>query len=551
MVFVVASSCGLYAQSYHTDSKKSIRNYEAARQCFYDKDYDKALPLINKSLSYDEDFTDALLLKAELLMEKGKDTMAIGVYEKLFSVDSMAFPRASFALAKLYMGVHRYDDAVALLKWFMNLKHQRNDNAVYAEQQLNKALFRKDLYENPVFYNPRNIGAMLNTDADEYVNQYIVDEDKLVMTRRYKSEKKAYLEEKVLVAEKCDTTWLTPRILLNDLEDVGAANISSDGSEMYFSASGWNIGVGGCDIYSMRLSDGEWCKPVSLKAINTSEWESQPCISHDGKELYFVRRDKRTGTSDIYVAKRDDGDWTRPLRLDANINTDANEMAPFIHGDGKTLYFSSDRCLGMGGFDLFMSQRNEDGGWSEPVNLGYPLNTSGDEINLVVSNDAKKAFVSACKMGGHGGFDIYEFELDENFRPQRIELEKTLEEEYYADAFEKQESVVLRNIYFEFDKAELSPSSYEGVMTLVDFLVSYDEINIELIGHTDDMGDDDYNVSLSERRAENIRKALVDNGISVERIKIKGCGATQPLFPNDSDKHRALNRRVEMRFISP
>ena len=108
----------------------------------------------------------------------------------------------------------------------------------------------------------------------------------------------------------------------------------------------------------------------------------------------------------------------------------------------------------------------------------------------------------------------------------------------------------LKNINFEFDSAELTQDSYEGISRLIDFLVSHDDVNIELSGHTDDMGDAEYNISLSERRAESVRRALVEGGVSLERIIIKGCGATQPLFPNDSDRHRALNRRVEMRFVN-
>ena len=224
-------------------------------------------------------------------------------------------------------------------------------------------------------------------------------------------------------------------------------------------------------------------------------------------------------------------------------------MAPFLHHDGQTLYFASDTHNGMGGYDLFMSRKDSDGEWSEITNLGYPLNTEGDEINIVVAPDAKMAFISAKRDEGFGAYDIYSFELDERFRPEPVDLHDNASP--YVYAMNREESVSLRDIYFEFDSAELTEGSYDGVMALVDFLALYDEINIELIGHTDDMGDVDYNISLSERRAESVGKALVDNGISPERIKTKGCGATQPLFPNDSDKHRALNRRVEMRYINP
>ena len=299
----------------------------------------------------------------------------------------------------------------------------------------------------------------------------------------------------------------------------------------------------------MNYYDGKWSEPRNLDMINTSAWESQPCISYDGDELYFVRRDKTLGTSDIFMSKRDDdGCWMKPEKL-VNVNTDGNEMAPFIHNDGKTLYFSSDTHLGMGGYDLFVSQRNDNGEWTTPKNLGYPLNTQADEINIVVSNDAVTAFISSEKDDGCGGYDIYKFDMDENFRPQYVELSLPSDEEYYADKLNRHESVVLNNIYFDFDSFELLPSSEKGIDMIVDMLNTYPELNIEIVGHTDDMGDADYNLVLSKKRADAVKTALINKGVMEDRIETRGLGASKPLVPNNSDKHRALNRRVEMKRI--
>ena len=224
-------------------------------------------------------------------------------------------------------------------------------------------------------------------------------------------------------------------------------------------------------------------------------------------------------------------------------------MAPFIHNDGKTLYFSSDTHLGMGGYDLFVSQRNDNGEWTMPKNLGYPLNTHADEINIVVSNDAVTAFISSEKDDGCGGYDIYKFDMDENFRPQYVELSLPSDEEYYADKLNRQESVVLNNIYFDFDSFELLPSSEKGIDLIVDMLNTYPELNIEIVGHTDDMGDADYNLVLSKKRADAVKTALINKGVMEDRIETRGLGASKPLVPNNSDKHRALNRRVEMKRI--
>lgn len=544
---LVLSLSEVSAQSQKTNHKKAITFFSKAKE-YFQRDNVKSLENVNKALKYDERYTDALLLKAELCLEMNDDSMAICSYERLFEIDSTAYPRGAMSLSRLYAKYHQFDKSINILEWYLSLDNQKETVREYAEKQLMLTRFRKSLVGNPVDYNPKNIGNIVNTADDEYVNQIYHAENKLIFTKRYNSEIKSYLEENVFVSNKYDSLWSIPRLLFDAIDDVGAANISSDGKELYFSGCGWADGAGSCDIYQMRFIDGTWSNPINITTINTTDWESQPCVNFDGNSLYFVRRNKRTGTSDIYVSHRNEnGSWDSPHKLNSNINTDGNEMAPFIHYDDMTLYFSSDTHDGMGGYDLFISRRDERGEWGKPINLGYPLNTDGDEMNLVVASDAKSAYISAKRDDGYGAYDIYSFDLDERFRPHYIENEAVSDYDY---ALNNDVSVILKDINFEFDSAELTQDSYEGISRLIDFLVSHDDVNIELSGHTDDMGDAEYNISLSERRAESVRRALVEGGVSLERIIIKGCGATQPLFPNDSDRHRALNRRVEMRFVN-
>ena len=550
IVFVV-TNC-IYAQSNYSSSKKAIKYFEKARQEFFNENYPAAISDVEKALQIDDEFTDAYLLKAEIYLEMKEDSLAMESYENIFEIDSLSFPKSSISLSKLYSKYFKFDESVKLLNWYLALDNQNETLRKLAEQQLIVTNYRKSLVENPVDYNPENIGAV-NTKADEYINQYYINEDKIVFTRRYETDSSddIYFEENVFVTMKYDSHWSLPELLLDNINDIGAANISADGNEVYFSGCGWETGFGSCDIYYVQFKNGEWSGPINLKSVNTSGWETQPCVSHDGKELYFVRRNNKTGTSDIYVSRRDEkGEWQNAECLDFNVNTTGNEMAPFIHYDGKTLYFSSDTRLGMGGFDLFMSQRDENGEWQDAVNLGYPLNTSGDEINLVVLDDATKAYMSALRNGGFGGYDIYEFDLDEKFRPQSIKVEKPSVEEYYADALEKQESVVLRNIYFKFDSAELGDDSEDGINEIYNFLRSNPDKNILIEGHTDDIGSEEYNLQLSNKRAESVKSALIDKGISADRIKTKGCGASQPLSTNNfDDELKTLNRRVSMSLI--
>ena len=279
-------------------------------------------------------------------------------------------------------------------------------------------------------------------------------------------------------------------------------------------------------------------------SINTGSWESQPCVSADGKELYFVSR--RNGNADIYCSRHNaDRSWGEPQNLGAPINTKGSEMAPFLHPDGRTLYFSSDKHIGMGGFDLFMSRRGEDGRWQEPVNLGFPINTQGDEINFFVAADGKTAFISSQREGGQGGYDIYTFELPEEIRSDSANYFSNVD----VTELSPGDAIVLQNIQFEFNSSALTGDSQLGIEILSTFLKRNPELRVELAGHTDDVGNANYNLKLSSDRAEVVRQALIANGIEENRLTAKGYGATKPLWPNDSDEHRALNRRTEMIII--
>lgn len=550
-VFVISSNI-ISAQSYNTTSKKAVKYFNEAHREYLDGNYQKSLLLVNEALDKDDAYADALLLKAEICLELN-DTMAMSSYERLLDVDSMYYPPSAVSLSKLYAKCFFYEKASEVLKWYLSLKNQKESIRQLAEKQLSLVEFQKSLVENPVDYKPANIGTVVNTSADEYVNQYYVEENKLVFTKRYKTDIEGLYEENVFVSVMYDSVWTIPYPLLKDIDNIGAACVSSDGNVVYFSGCGWEDGFGSCDIYYMEFKNGCWSEPKNIKSINSSDWESQPCVSYDGKELYFVKRNKHLGTSDIYVSKKDDEDnWMKPYILSGNINTDGNEMAPFIHHDGKTLYFSSDGHLGMGGYDLFVSRRDMNDVWSKAINLGYPLNTSDDEINIVISNDAKKAFVSAhnATLDDVMSYDIFEFNLDDDFRPEPIEIEIPTDEDYYTSLIDRGEPIVLKDIYFEFDSAELAEDSEDGINVILNFLNDNPDVNVILEGHTDDVGDEDYNMALSERRAENVKNALIDRGVSPERIKAKGCGSTQPLLPNKlNDELKFLNRRVTMTVV--
>ena len=159
-----------------------------------------------------------------------------------------------------------------------------------------------------------------------------------------------------------------------------------------------------------------------------------------------------------------------------------------------------------------------------------------------MASDGKTAFISSMREGGRGGYDIYSFELPEEIRSDSANYLSTVDVIELAPG----DAVVLQNIQFEFNSSELTADSQSGIQMIVDFLQRNPDLNVELAGHTDNVGSDTYNLKLSSERAEIVKKALIDKGIAADRLESKGYGATKPLMPNDSDEHRALNRRTEM-----
>ena len=527
--------------------KKAVKAYEVAQKAFVERDYDKALQQVQKVTALDANFAEAWLLQGEIGMETRDFDLAMQGYEQSLRVDSLLFPPAALTLAGLYDRKMRYAEEINMLEWFQRTAPGNKANDEKAERMLINAKFRDEAVKHPVEFSPVSLGNDVNTISDEYVNALVLTGSELLFTRRYAVEGVAYQQEGLFMSHAADGQWF-PATRLHvhpEVDDqMGAAFLSYKGDELYFTVCGLDRHHQGCDLYKVDrdLQQSVWhdIRPLG-EIVNDPAWDSQPCLSLDGKELFFASR--RNGNADLYHCYRDEnGNWSEPENLGPVINSKGTEMAPFIHPDGKTLYFSSDTHTGMGGYDLFVSRRNEKGEWSTPVNLGYPINTSGDEINFIVAADGHTALISSIREGGFGGYDIYTFQLnDDDLKPEPVNVY-----DYMVENLNPGTVVQLVNIQFEFNSAALTGDSEEGMEMLKVFLENHPEITVELAGHTDNVGSDAYNLRLSKERAEVVRQALIDKGIASERLTAKGYGATKPITSNDTEEHRAMNRRTEM-----
>ncbi len=250
-----------------------------------------------------------------------------------------------------------------------------------------------------------------------------------MFTRRYASENDSsyeVLNESFFYSDLSEEGWGESEKLFSgrDFEnEVGAMSFSADGESVYFASCGMAKGVGSCDLYVSHLRKGVWSEPKNLGLhVNSISWDSQPCISADGSELFFVSRRKNgIGESDIWKCFRlPDGSWSDAVNLGDKINSSGSEMAPYLHADGKSLYFSSTGHPGMGGADLFISRLDESGRWSVPENLAYPINTLDYELNILFNSKGDEAFITSSRKTGNGGFDIYSVKADPVHRPAAV-----------------------------------------------------------------------------------------------------------------------------------
>ena len=522
--------------SFAQNNSKHLKYYNKAYSYFNNRDYAEALRLVDKAISLDSLSYMAWLLKADILLETSCQTQAVPCLEKALAIDSLASPRSALTLSKLYIDNRLYADAIALLHWCLTLDNQNDGFKDVASQLLALSCIRKDLVENPVCSPPLNVGANINTDGDEYVNQVLPHTDDILFTRRSAEiGHHGFRNESLLLSTLIDNELQESRPLTlgwSDEQRTGSASLSQDSALLFFVGFDWLGGYGRGDIFVAQRLNNIFCSPFNLgPLINTTAMESQPFISADGNELFFVRYSNSKQKADIFCSQLIDGQWSKPKPLH-NVNTDANEMSPFLSIDGTTLFFASDRDNSMGGYDLFFSRRDRKGEWGTPSNIGFPINTEANEICFVVDDDGSRAYLSSDRDGGFGGYDVFSCQVENLVLADVNDFSQFL----------------MRNINFEFDSSVIDESSGAALDSLAAFL-NHNTLDVEISGHADDTGGEEYNMRLSLQRAESVKAALVARAVDPARISTAGYGDTLPVAPNDNDENKALNRRVEIRFL--
>ncbi len=418
---------------YSSKDKKALKHYEAGVNCMRQRDADCAQQEFTKAAEADAHFVEPRLMLAELLGDQGRDQEAIARYKEVMAIAPRFHPSAQLHLADLEFRNGRYDDAERNYTAYMEteLDPQRRTRA---RMGLDNCAFARRAIQQPVPFEPLNLGPGVNTADPEYYPCITADDRTLLFTRRIKAEDiRAGQQEDFFVSHRGqDDAWGPSRGIasVNTDRNEGAGTLSPDGRFIIFTACAYadgtygtgRKGLGSCDLFISRRVGERWSPPENLgPPVNSRHWESQPSLASDGRTLYFVRGvQARDGVrdTDIYrTSLRDDGSWSPPEKLGPNINTPFQEESVQIHPDGRTLYFSSNGHPGMGGLDIYVSRKEKDGSWGQALNLGYPINTGADENSLLVSAAGDVAYFASDRPGGFGDLDLYSFELYPEARP--------------------------------------------------------------------------------------------------------------------------------------
>ncbi|HQN92989.1 MAG TPA: OmpA family protein [Prolixibacteraceae bacterium] len=406
------------------EARKSISLVEKAKSAILSGDYLEAENLILKAIQSDTTAITPYLLLSDISEELKKTEQQKFALHKALSIDSLYYKAAYKLLGGLYFTEGNYKEALNFYLFYQ--PYAKAGDSSFVNNRINSARFSiQSIAENRQVLIDKP-GEIINTSRQEYWPGISTNDSALYFTRLLTNDMNMPYE-RIFVAELGSDGWELPEELSisdDQATNIGTVCISADGKWLFFTACGLKNGFGSCDIYYARRKDNRWIEPRNAGAvINTSAWEAQPSVSSDNRFLYFAsNRSGGQGGMDIWcceMTEMKDGYFffSKPQNLGRKVNTPANDFSPFIHADGKTLYYSSEGKYGFGGSDIYVS-RYLDGGWSEAENLGYPINSRFNDDGLAVSPSAKTAFFASNREGSIGGSkDLFRLHLPEIFKP--------------------------------------------------------------------------------------------------------------------------------------
>lgn len=617
---------------FHSENEKAEMLYREAIQLQSSREFEPAMKNLEGAIRRDPKFEAAyaLLVKNyELFLLNDK-------LLKLYPVILENLPQSNLA-GKVHLGYAeqrfnegKMEEAKAECEQSLRLNTKdlaMKSRALQIIRNADFVLAERKLPADSLVFQP------LSPEVDRFPLQYFpamtADENFIIFTARKGSH--ASFDENIYVSRKMNDHWMIPQgisNLINTSENEGTSSINADGRVLVFTRCGSPEGQGSCDLFITEREGNFWSQPKPLREVNSPYWDSHPSLSADGRKIYFTSaRPGGLGKMDIWSAEKDsNGVWNPPQNLGEEINTPYDEETPFIHANGQTLYFASDGHPGFGKVDLFETSPSGKG-WKKPRNLGRIINGKDDESGLFITASGKtgmyciedrrdrdllasqiKTFrvpesmksgpsctyisgvvtdaLSSKKLAAlvemvNLGTGKTEFSMSSDkdlgtytaivslgqryglyvsragylFASFTIQTDSILpasggiRQDIKLEPIRQGAVVVLNNIFFESGKADLLEASRTELRRVGRLMSLNPEMKIEVSGHTDDVGKDQDNLLLSQKRANAVRDHLLKQGIPSARILPKGYGESKPLNNNSDESKRQLNRRIEFRVL--
>ena len=405
-------------EAYTSTSKKAIQLYNEAARHYIRKEYEEAMHLLEQAIKKDKRFVEAYLQLATIYQQLDDSVSTTQLLDQAYSyLPADKYKHLHYDIAHLYYRSGVYSKAQAVLQAFSPTEATSTLLLSKVNTLQEDLRFALEKIQHPIAFKPRRLLAPLNQFVSQYFPVLTADQQSLLFTARtgYATQ----CRENLYISHKDqDGNWSTPQFISNQINatesNEGTCTISADKKTLVFTSCSREGNYGTCDLYVSYQKGGEWSAPQNLgPSINSEGWESQPSLSADGKTLYFVSERKGNyAKKDIWQSTlQENGQWSKAVNLGPIINSQGQKISPFIHPNGQTLFFASDRSPSMGGFDIYYTNLI-DGQWTEPVNLGYPINNHKDQVSLFITADGKKAYYADGKQKGTNYYSSYLYEFD-------------------------------------------------------------------------------------------------------------------------------------------
>ncbi|MEL6140159.1 MAG: OmpA family protein, partial [Bacteroidota bacterium] len=429
-LFILFSTFALKAQRQQ-DPVAARESYDIGAEALMKKDFNKAFRYFTRSTRFDTSYLEAYRLLGETESQRRNYVEAVSAYDYVLKRNPVFSRLLYYQLGDLYYKMGRADLALYYMKLFRDLQDRPfGEFGLRGERELaeeRKVLAKLDNHiraaritlDSTEFINVtkiNNLGAPINSAKYDLFPYFSNDGRSVLFTRRDNSG-----DEDLIFGKRRDLedNWNISKVgSFNTNKPEGMISLARDGERVYFTlCRDEETSQGGCDVYAGLLIDGKIQAIEPLDSyVNSATWDSQAGISCDGRKLFFAsKRPGGVGGSDIwYCEMQEDGHWSQPKNVGIPVNTPEDEEAPFLSNDGQTLFFSSTGHLGLGDQDIFMSWWDDaQQRWTNAINLGPPVNSPHREIGFHLSPDNRTGYFASNRPGGMGELDIYSFILSE------------------------------------------------------------------------------------------------------------------------------------------